>query len=109
MRAEIVLGEEIRQTALYQNFPNPFNPAETRLPYQLAQDADVCVTIYNTSGHQIRTFNLGIQPGALYLAKEKTFHWDGRDDGGELVPGGIYLYQLRAGDFAETMKMTIHK
>ena len=100
-----VLPSEFR---LHQNYPNPFNP-ETWIPYDLAADANVEITIYNTQGHQICTFMLGSQPAGSYLTKDKAAYWDGLSETGELVSSGIYFYHLKAGDFHATRKMTILK
>ena len=102
---------------LRQNYPNPFNP-ETWIPYNLASDANVEITIYNVQGHRIRTLSLGTQPAGSYLTKDRAAHWDGRSDTGELVSSGIYLYHLQvseaiphsgAGEFRATRKMIILK
>ena len=100
-----VLPSEFR---LHQNYPNPFNP-ETWIPYDLATDASVEITIYNTQGHRIRTLMLGTQPAGSYLTMDRATHWDGRSDTGELVSSGIYFYHLRASDFHGTMRMIIIK
>ena len=51
-----------KETALLSNYPNPFNP-ETWIPYALAQDADVTLTIYDTDGEPMRRFDLGASAG----------------------------------------------
>jgi len=94
--------------ALLQNFPNPFNP-ETWIPYQLAQDGDVVIRIYNQNGRMIRSLYLGKQNAGIYVAKERAAYWDGRDDTGERIASGAYYYTLRAGDFSATRKMVIVK
>ena len=94
--------------ALYQNYPNPFNP-ETWVPYDLAADAEVTITIYSSFGHHIRTLELGTQPASSYLEKDRAAYWDGRSHIGERVSSGIYYYHLRAGDFYATKKMIILK
>ena len=110
--------------ALLQNFPNPFNP-ETWLPYQLAQDADVTVSIHNIKGQLVRTLHLGNQSAGVYVQKDKAVHWDGRDNEGERVASGVYFYTMQvcpvcvgincaiprigAGDFTATRKMVIAK
>jgi len=100
-----VLPSEFR---LHQNYPNPFNP-ETWIPYHLAADANVEVTIYNAQGHRIRTLTLSAQPAGSYLTMDRAAHWDGRSDTGELVSSGIHFYHLRADDFHATKKMIIKK
>ena len=48
------------ETRLLANYPNPFNP-ETWIPYELATDTNVTLTIYNAQGVVIRTLQLGQQ------------------------------------------------
>ncbi|MBI1929148.1 T9SS type A sorting domain-containing protein [Candidatus Poribacteria bacterium] len=95
-------------TQAFQNYPNPFNP-ETWLPYQLARSAQVVIRIYDVRGHLVRTFDLGEQPPGVYLEKSRAAHWDGRNQKGEVVPGGVYFYTLQAGDFQVTRKFVILK
>ena len=95
-------------TALLSNFPNPFNP-ETWIPYQLAEPADVTLTIYDVQGRVVRTLRLGNQPAGLYRSRSKAAHWDGRNHFGEEVTTGVYFYTLEAGDYAATRKLLIRK
>ena len=95
-------------TAAYQNFPNPFNP-ETWLPYDLAEEAEVTITIHDTSGNIIRTLPLGVQPAGNYTSRSKAAYWDGRSDTGELVSSGVYFYRLELGDYHATKKLLILK
>ena len=96
------------RTTLLPNYPNPFNP-ETWLPYQLAQDADVAISIYNIKGHLVRNLFLGNQNAGVYVMRDKAAYWDGRDDSGEKVSSGVCFVTLRAGDFISTRKMAILK
>ena len=97
-----------KQTALLQNYPNPFNP-ETWIPFQLAQDAPVTISIYNTKGQLIRILYLGNQQAGIYVAKDKAAYWDGRNDMDEKVASGFYFYTLQAGGFKTTRRMVILK
>jgi len=97
---------QLKQTELYQNFPNPFNP-ETWIPYYLAQEKNVTISIYSTSGQLVRTLALGRKLAGSYISKENAAHWDGRDDSGEQVASGVYFYSIQAGDFAATKKMVV--
>ena len=99
---------DVKRTALLQNFPNPFNP-ETWIPYQLAESVDVGIGIYDVQGHRIRQIELGARSAGSYLTKETAAYWDGRNDDGELIPSGIYFYQLRAGDYTEVRRLVIFK
>lgn len=107
-RKAVLLEVLPAEFALYQNYPNPFNP-ETWIPYDLAADAEVTITIYNAQGQRIRHLSLGIQPAGGYLTKDKAAYWDGRSDTRESVSSGVYFYRLRAGDFYATKKMLIVK
>ena len=95
-------------TKLHLNFPNPFNP-ETWIPYQLAQDTNVSFRIYNEAGELVRQLDKGFQPGGFYLSQNQAFYWDGKTAKGETVASGTYFYQIQAGDYTETRKMTILK
>ena len=96
------------KTLLLANYPNPFNP-ETWIPYQLANPAEVTVTIYAADGKLVRTLTLGQMPAGVYQRKDRAAYWDGRNAQGEPVASGVYFYTLSAGDFSATRKMVIRK
>ena len=96
------------ETELLANYPNPFNP-ETWIPYRLAQDAFVTLTIYDGVGQVVRTINVGYQEAAVYESRSKAIYWDGRNDVGETVASGVYFYHLSAGNYSATRKMLILK
>ena len=97
-----------KETALLPNYPNPFNP-ETWIPYRLAEDALVTVTIYDPRGRVVRRLNVGYQTASVYERRSKAVYWDGRNEVGDKVASGIYFYTLTAGDFSATRKMLILK
>ena len=105
---ELVTYEILWETDLLQNYPNPFTP-ETWIPYRLAEDASVTLTIYDLSGHVVRILNVGHRIAAVYESQSKGIYWNGRNDVGERVASGIYFYTLTAGDFSATRKMVILK
>ncbi len=86
---------------LAQNYPNPFNP-ETMIEFQLPENADVSIMIYNLLGQEVKT-----------LVEEKMeagyqkITWTGRDNNGVKVPSGMYIVQMQAGNFRQIRKMTI--
>ena len=102
------------ETKLLANYPNPFNP-ETWIPYRLAEDAFVTLTIYDTVGQVIRTLEVGHRIAAAYENRSKAIYWDGKNGLGEQVASGVYFYTLtvrsetRAGDFSATRRMLILK
>ena len=95
-------------TALLPNYPNPFNP-ETWIPYHLATDADVTLTIYNVQGDVVRALLLGHRTAGVYESRTRAAYWDGRNQIGEKVASGVYFYTLTAGDFTATRKLLIAK
>ena len=96
------------ETALLANYPNPFNP-ETWIPYQLAESAEVTLTIYDINGQLIRRLAVGHQAAGMYQSRSRTVYWDGRNQLGESVASGLYFYTLTAGEFSATRKMLILK
>ena len=104
----LVVYEIPAETALLHNYPNPFNP-ETWIPYRLAEDAFVTLTIYDGSGRVVRSLDVGHQVAAVYESRSKAIYWDGRNDVGEQVASGLYFYHLSAGDYSATRRMVILK
>jgi hypothetical protein len=96
------------KTVLLPNFPNPFNP-ETWIPYDLAQDTDVHIHIFNLKGESIRKLSLGFQTIGTYRSRAQAAYWDGRNSEGELVASGVYFYTLQAGQMKATRRMLIIK
>ena len=97
-----------KETELLSNYPNPFNP-ETWIPYRLAEDAFVTLTIYDGAGQVVRTLEIGYRIAAAYENRSKAIYWDGKNELGETVASGVYFYTLTAGDYSATRKMVILK
>lgn len=88
--------------ALEQNSPNPFNPTTT-IRAAMKEAGPYSLAIYNVMGQKIRDFSGQGAAGIL------EFVWDGRNDAGETVASGIYLYRFAAGTFNQTRKMVLVK
>jgi len=92
---------------LLQNYPNPFNPSTTirfDLPGNEGEKRIVTIVVYDMRGRRVRMLiDSGLEPG------NHQAHWNGRNDRGESVASGIYLYTLNAGGERFTRKMTILK
>ena len=97
-----------QKTRLAQNYPNPFNP-ETWIPFELAEPADVTISIYDAKGQLVRTIALGGQPAGFYFTQERAAYWDGRNASGEQVASGVYFYTFTAGKFTATRKFILLK
>ena len=89
--------------ALWQNFPNPFNP-ETTIKYDLADGSQVQLRIYNLVGQVVRTL-----VGERQAAGRYAIRWDGRDDRGLSVSSGIYFYSLSTEKFRAVNKLMLLK
>ena len=89
--------------ALYKAYPNPFNPVTT-LRYDLPEDANVNITIYDMMGRKVKTLINELQSSGY-----KSVQWNGTNNQGEPVSAGVYLYKIQAGDFVDTKKMILLK
>ena len=89
--------------ALHQNYPNPFNPT-TQIRYDLPDDANVNITIYDIMGRSIRSLVNSNQ-----TAGYRSIRWDGKNNLGEGVSAGMYIYMIQAGEFRQTKKMVLLK
>ena len=105
---QLLISLTPKETELLANYPNPFNP-ETWIPYRLAEDAFVTLTIYDTAGQVVRTLDVGHRIAAAYENRSKAIYWDGKNGLDEQVASGVYFYTLRAGDFSATRRMLILK
>jgi hypothetical protein len=88
---------------LLQNYPNPFNPTTT-IEYQITKPANVSLVIFNLLGQKIKTLVQKNQPSGVYRVQ-----WDGRDQSGNVIVSGVYLYQLQIGNETLTRKMIMIK
>ncbi|MEG9862443.1 MAG: FlgD immunoglobulin-like domain containing protein [Parvularculales bacterium] len=105
---QLIATARPEKTQLLANYPNPFNP-ETWMPYELATDTTVKITIYNTQGVVIRTLALGHQSAGYYVGRDRAAYWDGRNALGEQVASGIYFYQFETDTMSSMRKMVILK
>ena len=105
---QLIVMARPEKTQLLANYPNPFNP-ETWIPYELATDTTVKITIYNTQGVVIRTLELGHQSAGYYTGRDRAAYWDGRNALGEQVASGIYFYQFETDEISSMRKMVILK
>ncbi len=97
-----------RTFGLAQNYPNPFNPT-TSIRYSLAEASEVKLTIFNVVGQKVRT----LLNNKRQAASDFTVQWNGRDDAGQPVASGMYVYRLEASGasqkFVQNRKMMLLK
>lgn len=84
--------------ALFQNHPNPFNPA-TLIRFSLPERAHVTLRVYDLLGREVATLVDGENPAGIYSA-----NFDARG-----LASGLYIYRLTAGKFIEARKMSLTK
>jgi hypothetical protein len=84
------------RTALFQNFPNPFNPT-TRIGWEMGLSENVRITVYDPLGRQVALLFDGWKEGGKHSV---TFDATG-------LPSGVYFCQLRTASYLGTMKLTL--
>jgi len=91
--------------ALLQNYPNPFNPM-TSIRYFLPQKGSVALSIYNLAGQLVRTL-----VKSHVEAGNHAVEWDGKDEKGQEVGAGVFLYRLVVDDgtFIAVRRMVLLK
>ncbi|NQV17955.1 MAG: SBBP repeat-containing protein [Armatimonadetes bacterium] len=94
-----IIPTEIRLS----NYPNPFNPTTT-ISFSIPAESHTEISIYNIKGQKIKTLISN-----QLSAGEHSVVWDGKDDYGNKVSSGVYLYKLKAGDFQRVRKMILLK
>ncbi|MDD5088909.1 MAG: FlgD immunoglobulin-like domain containing protein, partial [bacterium] len=94
---------EIVPTAfqLYQNHPNPFNPT-TEIRFDLPEALRVELKVFNTLGQLVATLADETRPAGAY-----RILWDSKNTAGIPMASGVYVYQLKAGNFTDAKKMVL--
>ncbi|MBN2011167.1 T9SS type A sorting domain-containing protein [candidate division KSB1 bacterium] len=101
LTVEVSVREVPQLFALYQNYPNPFNPLTT-IRYDIPVATDVMVTIFDITGREVIWLI-----DRFETAGNHRVSWDACDRYGNPVSGGLYFYQLKAGDFMQLRKMIL--
>jgi hypothetical protein len=89
--------------SLQQNYPNPFNP-ETTIKYQITNTVPVTLKIYNSLGQEVATLVDEVKEAGYY-----EIRWQGKTVSGQVLPSGVYVYTLQAGDYVESRKLLLLK
>ncbi len=89
----------INQFALFRIYPNPFN-SRIRIKFDILHPMPVRLEIFNIRGQRVRTLLKKILAKGSY-----SFIWNGCDDQGKLLPGGLYLVRLKTSGQSHTQKI----
>ena len=102
---DAVLGgaPEVTDFALYQNVPNPFNPA-TEIRFETPSAGAVSLAVYDVEGKLVKRLVDGPVPRGVHRVE-----WSGDDERGSDVSSGVYFYVMRSGDRTLTRKMVYLK
>ena len=94
-----------RKLALLGNHPNPFNPTTTiSFTVPAGMNSEHTLSVYDARGRLVRELGRGpVEPGLHQVI------WDGRNQRGQSVSSGMYLYRLRVEDNEQTGKMVLLK
>ncbi len=95
--------KQFRDYSLSQNYPNPFNPI-TNIRYKLPRNEYVTIYIYNLLGQKIKTLKNNYEE-----AGNQVITWNGKNDNGEKVPAGVYIYSIYASNYNQSHKMILLK
>ncbi|NOR75226.1 MAG: T9SS type A sorting domain-containing protein [Draconibacterium sp.] len=88
---------------LLPNYPNPFNPTTT-IQYNVPQESKVTLQVFNVMGVLVNTLVDDVQS-----AGQNSVMWNGRNNSGQKVSSGVYLYTLTAEGFLQTRTMILLK
>ena len=89
---------------LYQNFPNPFNPA-TSIKFDIANRGNVKLVVFDMLGRELSTLiNESLNPGTYQVSFDARLHGQGSG-----LSSGIYFCRLQCEDYINTMKMNLIK
>jgi hypothetical protein len=101
--SEVAKSEVVTDYALEQNYPNPFNPT-TQISFALPEAGAVTLTIYNTNGQLVKKLVASEMNAGRYCLT-----WDAKDERGQQVASGVYLYVIKAGSFTSQKKLVLMK
>ena len=90
--------------SLIQNYPNPFN-SSTKICFGLQKQSQVSLAIFNILGEKIKTL---LSNQILDTGIHETW-WNSKNDQGESVSSGIYIYRIRIDEFQSSRKMVLIK
>jgi len=96
-------GAMIKESKLYRNYPNPFNPS-TIIEFDVCKPEQVNLKIYSLEGKLVKTLIERHLNAGRY-----SVTWDGTDEASVHLPSGTYFFQLTAGEYRKVRKAVLIK
>jgi flagellar hook assembly protein FlgD len=81
--------------------PNPFNP-EATIPVSLDRDGPFTLRVFRVDGTLVRTLHEGPSAPGVF-----AYRWDGKNAAGKMLPGGLYLIELKSGNRSRVTKAVL--
>lgn len=92
------VANELKEELELTNYPNPFSGITT-IQFQTSSPESVSLDVFDPTGKKVSTLINEVLPSGIHQA----------DFDGSLLPGGIYFYQLKVGNYSTTRKMILKK
>tara|TARA_B100000959_G_scaffold280810_1_gene343381 strand:+ start:640 stop:2433 length:1794 start_codon:yes stop_codon:yes gene_type:complete len=92
-----------KEFILYDNYPNPFNPS-SNISYSISNGEHVSIYIFDVNGRKVIELVDDYKSAGTY-----SIDWNGKNEKGMPVSGGVYFYSIYSEDFRQTKKMILLK
>jgi hypothetical protein len=84
--------------ALYDNYPNPFNPSTT-IQFAMPMAAHISMKVFDTLGREVATVLDEFRTAGAGTVRFDASQYD--------IAGGVYFYRIQAGTFTQTKTMIL--
>jgi hypothetical protein len=92
------IGTIPNKLSLNQNYPNPFH-LNTIIGYSISQPTSISLKVYDMSGKEVKTLVNRHQTSGSY-----KIEFDASS-----LPGGVYFYRMKVGEFSDIKKLIVIK
>jgi len=93
--------KQVNEYQLYPNNPNPFN-SYTTIEFFIPKESHVRLAVFNVLGQELTILIDSDLPAGLIKTQ-----WDGKDRFGNSLGSGVYIIQIKAGNFTATQKVML--
>lgn len=100
--ADPALDPETGEPLEVRNYPNP-SAGPVTVEFILREPSPVWIRVFTVQGRLVRV----VADGDVYPTGRRQVEWDGKDDGGGKLPGGLYLCSVRTERSSETRRIVL--